>query len=111
MKDRAQLLIDVLLDKTAREDERDDAAMDLGQYNDIRALEALTKIASDPSEDDVIVDSCAESIGEICVGLNLFNEDTFRKMVPFAQKIAFDFIMAYKPELISQALKDQFISS
>ena len=81
MKDQVQLLIDVLLDKTAREDERGDAAIDLRTHKDIRALNALIKIASDPDEDDVIVDNCAESIGEICVSMNIFDENSFRKMI------------------------------
>ena len=107
MEDRVQLLIDVLLDMTAREDERDDAAMDLGHYKDFRALEALAKIASDPHEENIIVDSCAESFAEICVGLNYFNEGFFRKMIPFAQSIVFEFIIAQKPELIKQPLRDE----
>jgi hypothetical protein len=109
MKDQVQLLIDILLDKTAREDERDDAAIDLRVHKDVRALDALTKIASDPNEDDVIIDSCAESIGEICVAMNLFNENSFRKMVPFAQKIVFGFIMAHSPKLINQPLKKELV--
>ena len=107
MKDQLQLLIDILLDKSAREDERGDAAIDLRKYKDSRALEALTKIASDPNEDDVIVDNCAESIGEICIGMNQFNENSFRKMIPFAQKIIFGFIMAHNPELIRQQLRNE----
>lgn len=108
MKDQAQLLIDVLLDKTAREDERDDAAMDLGEYKDLRALEALSKIASDPNEHDVLVDSSAESFAEISVGLNVFNENLFRKMVPFAQEITFGYIMAHNPKVINQELQNEF---
>ncbi len=105
MKDRTQLLIDILLDKSAREDERSDAAIDLREYKDLRALEALTKVASNPDEDDLIIDNCAESIGEISVGLNRFFESQFRKMIPFAQKIVFGFIMAHKPELINSSLQ------
>jgi hypothetical protein len=109
MKDNVQLLIDILLDKTAREDERDDAAIDLRIYKDVRALKALIEIASDPNEDDTIVNNCAESIGEICVAMHLFSEDSFNKMIPFAQKIVFNFIMAYKPELIHQPMRTKFI--
>jgi hypothetical protein len=105
MKDKVQLLIDILLDKTAREDERGDAAIDLRMYKDVRALEALAQVTSDPNEDIVIVDNCAESIGEICVGMDLFNENSFRKMIPFAQKIVFGFIMYHKPELINETLR------
>ena len=106
MKDRIDLLIKILKDPTAREDERGDAAIDLGVYNDERALEALIIIASDPSEDVVIVDNCAESIGEICLGISQFNENVFKKLVPVAQKIVFVFIMARNPELIHQPLRN-----
>ena len=106
MKDQAQLLIDVLLDKSAREDERDDAAIDLRRFKELRVLDALIKIASDPNEGDVIVDNCAESIGEICIGMNRFDYNAFRKLVPFAQKIVFGFIVSHNPELINQSLKN-----
>ena len=109
MKDHVQLLIDILLDRMAREDERGDAAIDLRAHKDIRALEALTKIASDPNEDDTIVDNCAESIGEICVAMNCFNENSFRNMIPFAQKRVFDFIMAHSPKLINQPLRNELV--
>ena len=65
MPDRIDLLIETLFDKSAREDERDDAAMDLGSYNDDRALNALTQIGSNPKDDYMILDSCGESIAEI----------------------------------------------
>ncbi len=107
MSDRVELLIDILLDKEAREDERQDAAMDLSEYIDQRALDALMKIATDPREDIVIVDDCAESIGEICVGLKYFDQESFRKLVPFAQKIVFGYIMYHNSELINQPLRDQ----
>ena len=106
MKDRAKQLIEVLVDKTARDDERDDAAMDLGGYKDLRVLEALVKIASDPNENEMIVDSCAESIGDICVALKYFDEELFKKIVPFAQIIVFKIIMARNPELIKGFIKN-----
>ena len=109
MKDQIQLLIDVLLDKTAREDERGDAAIDLRTHKDIRALDALIKIASDPDEDDVIVDNCAESIGHLYVAMNFFNEDAFMNMLPFSQRIVFFFIMTHSPKLINQPLRTELI--
>ncbi|MEY3201013.1 MAG: hypothetical protein RIR70_563 [Pseudomonadota bacterium] len=63
--DRVALLIDVLLDQNAREDERDDAAMDLAEFDDDRALNALVEVASSLSESSLIVASCGESIGQI----------------------------------------------
>ena len=106
MQDQTQLLIDVLLDRSAREDERGDAAIDLRKFKELRVLDALIKIASDPNEDDVIVDNCAESIGEICIGMNRFDYNSFKKLVPFAQKIVFSFIVSHNPELINQSLRN-----
>jgi hypothetical protein len=110
VKDQVQLLVEILLDKTAREDERDDAAIDLRAYKDKRALEALIMIASDPNEDDVMVDTCAESIGEILIGMEYFDEISFKKMVPFAQKIVFGFIVSHKPEIIPKYLRDELFN-
>src|SRR5271166_3952053 len=107
MKDKMELLIEILLDKTARDDERHDAALDLRKYKHKNALDALIQIASDPNEDIVIVDSSAESIGEICVGMGYFDEQSFKRLVPFAQEIVFGYIEATKPELISEPLKTE----
>ena len=107
MEDQIKSLINILLDSTARWDERDDAAIDLRMHHNSRALEALTKIASDPDEDDIIIDHCAESIGELCSKMNYFNEGSFKKMTPTAQKITFGFIMAHNPRIIPEKLKSE----
>ncbi len=106
MNDRVQLLIDVLLDKTARVDERDDAAIDLQKYKDLRALHALMKIASDPNEDRMIIDSCIESISGLCATMNYFDEESFEKLILYAQKDVFEYIMARNPTLIKPPLRD-----
>ena len=82
--------------------------MDLGDYNELKALEALQKAASSASEERTILQSCAESIAEICVGLRVFDAEAFKKLVPFAQKIVFEMIMARKPELIDQQFQKEF---
>ncbi len=110
MKDRVQLLIDILLDKTAREDEREDAAMDLSKYADKRVLNALLQIASDTKEDNsFLTGDCAESFGEICVRMHWFDPMEFKKLIPFAQKIVFHQIMASKPELINPMLREELL--
>jgi hypothetical protein len=105
MKDSVQLLIDILFDRSAKEDEREDTAIDLGQYNNTRALEALIKVASDPDEDTVITEHCAESIGQIFVAMNKFNELSFAKLVPFAQRIVFNYVIFHNSEIINEKLK------
>ncbi|HEY9288357.1 MAG TPA: hypothetical protein VIT43_10080 [Candidatus Dormibacteraeota bacterium] len=62
---RLDQLVEVLFDKTARLDERDDAAVHLGRVDDPRALQALVDRASDPREDDAVVGSAGESIAAI----------------------------------------------
>lgn len=105
MNDQIDLLIDILLDKQTREDERGDAAIYLRKFKDPRALHALIKVASDPLEDNIIVANCAESIGEILVAINDFNEKEFRGMLPFAQQIVFSFVQAHNPALIKDSIK------
>lgn len=109
MKNRMELLIKILLDKTAREDERDDAALDLRNFNDLKALQALSIVASDPNEAVSIVDNCAESFAQICVNLKFFDKEQFLKLIPFAQKIVFDFVMYYSPEIIDKDIKSEFL--
>jgi hypothetical protein len=64
-----------LFDQTAREDERHDAVMDIGKYDDARALNALLRVAFNSPENDFLLDACGESIAEILVGRNEFNGD------------------------------------
>lgn len=60
-----QRLIDVLVDKSARWDERDDAAMDLADVDEPEALEALLQVGRDEKEDDTLLEAVGEAIAEI----------------------------------------------
>ncbi len=73
MLDKVDLLISLSFDHTAREDERHDATMDIGNYTDVHALNALIKIASNPNENQFILDACGESIAQIWVKHNQFD--------------------------------------
>ncbi len=64
-KPDVSLLVKILLDKSVDLAERDDAAMDLGTYNDDVALDALIKVATDHTEHEMILSSCGESIADI----------------------------------------------
>jgi hypothetical protein len=102
MKDQIELLIEILLDTNARIDERDDAAMDLGQYNDDRALNALLSIVLNPNEEKSIMDVCGESIAEIWVKRDYFDVNLYNKMVPLAQFELYSYIKGIKPEWIKK---------
>ena len=62
-----QGLIHELLIKNGDVAGRDDAAMDLGAYNEPEVEQALIQVASDPETEPVVVRSCAESLVEIWI--------------------------------------------
>jgi hypothetical protein len=98
MSDRVADLIQILLDNTAREDERHDAAMDISEFDDDRALFALLKIGSNPKEDNIILDACGESIAEILVRRGFYNKELIDKLAPIAQATANAYIKAQRPK-------------
>lgn len=102
MKDEAHLLVEILLDKNECLDARDDAAMDLGEYKDLEVLTTLVGVSSNPYENEMILDSCAESISEILVSLNLFNKDVIERVIPFAGKRIVRDVRARNPKLIDE---------
>ncbi len=107
MKEQYELLIEILFDQTAREDERGDAAIDLRYYKNITVMRALAKCASNPKEDDVIMENSAESLGEICAALNIFDENLFKTLIPYAKKRVYHMILAGNPDLIPSDLRER----
>lgn len=98
MTDRIDLLTEILNDVTAREDERDDAAMDLGDYDDGRALSALLEFISNPKNDEMILDSCYDSIAQILTRRTAFDLNLYQKLDPPTQKSIKTYIKNVKPE-------------
>lgn len=60
-------LISILLDPSARADERDDAAMDLSGYDSEAVENALARVACDQAVPEIVRASCGESLAEIWV--------------------------------------------
>ncbi len=81
----SQKIIAILLDKRARWDERDDAAMYLAEFDDLESYNALVAVASDLSEDEVILSSCGESIAIRWKKNNGFDQKIFNRMAPNAK--------------------------
>ena len=77
-------LISVLLDFTAELSERDDAAMDLGEFDDERALSALYMIANNHAEDETLAASCGESIAQIWLRRGACDEQILETLHPSA---------------------------
>ncbi|MER8034936.1 hypothetical protein [Streptomyces hydrogenans] len=87
-------LISVLLDRTARIGERDDAAMDLEAYAGEHVVQALVEVASSPVEDDLVLASAAESLGQILARDGGFPEDLLESLQPAARRIVEEVLRA-----------------
>jgi len=79
--------IDFLLDKENDLGGRDDAAMDLYKFDEPEVVIALVKVATDSSEEDIIIDSAGESLREIWNRNGISPpENIINKMNPEAKK-------------------------
>lgn len=106
MTSNIDLLIELLFNNEAREDEKEDAAMYLGKYKEEKVLKALLKVVSNPNENFSIIDSAAESIGKIWVELGKFNKAQFESFPPLAQRVIFYYVMEHKESIIDDQLKE-----
>ncbi len=91
-------LISVLLDITAEFGDRDDAAMDLSDYDEPEAEEALSKVALDESTDTHLAERCSESLAEIWCRKERVNMDVLGKLRGNALHMAISLIQVKKPE-------------
>ena len=80
-----EYLIRILQDKSIDLGVRDDAAMDLGAYDEPQVSEVLIQIATDLEEDDMILDSCGESIREIWGRRGYYNPTELDRFAPAAK--------------------------
>jgi HEAT repeat protein len=99
-KDRVDLLIVLLKDRGAPIESRDDAAIDLGTFDDPRALAALLEVGADPREDEMIVGSCGESIGEMVVRTGVFDPRWTARLAPAASHELRSRLQGERPELL-----------
>lgn len=99
---KIDLLVAILLDVNGRVDERDDAAMYLGEYDDDKALNALLTVVLDPNAESFIKDVCGESIARIWVSRNYFDLDLYKKMDPVARRELHDYVVGTKPERVKK---------
>lgn len=92
MEQSIDTLFDILFDTTARIDERDDAAIYLGQCHSTEVLNKLANFGNCANENMIILASVGESIGEIRVALNSFDFALISKLAPIAKKEALGII-------------------
>ena len=94
-------LIGVLVDPSASEAERDDAATDLAKYDEPKAEEALIQVASKSEISEMLADTCGESLGTIWARQGRFNRQMLDKLHPVARKMALRVIETQRPDLIT----------
>ncbi|MEY8745139.1 hypothetical protein AB9M62_38350 [Bacillales bacterium AN1005] len=82
-------LIEILLDEKASDAERDDAAMDLSEYNDKTVIKSLVITANDDLTDEMIKASCGESLAMILVQSDQFEKESYKQLKGVA-KIEFE---------------------
>ena len=98
--ERHQPLLQILQDQAARIDERDDAAMELGQFDHIDVETVLIAVASDENESGLVASSAGESLGEIWARRRRIPVDVLTKLRPDARREAINTLTAIAPVLL-----------
>jgi hypothetical protein len=93
-------LISVLLNTDARLDERDDAAMDLAEFDGAEVLGALVAVASTAGEDPLLLDTCGASIGEIWARQGVVDAAVVARVRAEARAILLANLQALAPGLL-----------
>lgn len=93
-------LASVLLDSKAELSERDDAAMDLGEFDDKVALSALYQVASNLSENEILAASCGESIAMIWLRKGACDEQILETLHPSARDEIFSLVSAKNKNIL-----------
>jgi len=90
-------LIEILEDLQANVSEKDDAAMDLGSSNHPLAVKALAAKGQDAAEDEIVLNSCGESLAEIWIRNNHFDQNLYDHLQPNAKQGARSVIENLRP--------------
>lgn len=93
----------LLRNQTARVDERDDAAMDLGESSEPEALNALMAVATSVEESEVLQASAGESVAMIWLRSGLFRRELLDRLTPVARSEAEALIRRERPLWLAEA--------
>lgn len=96
--------IKVLLDRKADFGDRDDAAMDLCDFNEPEAEAALAKIATAQDTDDDLADSCTESLAVIWCRKRTVDVITLNSLQDHHRELAIEIIKRRNPDLLKKIL-------
>jgi hypothetical protein len=97
-----QGLIEVLLDVTAAEADRDDAAMDLAAFDEPEVEEALIRVGTDSSTPNSVAASCGESLAEIWIRKKTLNLEALKRLQGEACNEAIGLIRVREPSWASK---------
>ena len=78
-------LISVLLDRSAPAGDRDDAAMDLYEYDEPEVEEALLSVVLDHADEEIVIESAGESLYQIWQRKGKHDASLVTSMHPSAQ--------------------------
>ena len=99
-------LIQILRDRSARIDERDDAAIDLGRSDDDGALAALLEMGAQSDDDDIVLGSIGESIAHIAIRTGKFESSWLARLSPLAVDELVGSLRALRPQLLGEGTSD-----
>lgn len=99
--DAITVLLEVLTDKSASLTDRDDAAINLGQYDEDRVLTTLLEVASDPAEEELVLSSAGESIAQIWLRCRRVDVDKLTGLQPIAKHEAIALLEKEMPSSIA----------
>jgi hypothetical protein len=89
-------LIQCLLDRNESLAARDDAALDLADYEGREVETALVQVACDVTENEMLQDSAAEALKEIWSRKDVFHMDIFNRFTPMAKHIMKSYLIQYQ---------------
>jgi hypothetical protein len=90
---KIQKLKEILYDENAREDERDDAAIYLGNYVEEESIKVLIEFASREYENDTLLASCGISLAEIINQIKDYDLSFVKELSEMAKS---EFLSNYK---------------
>jgi hypothetical protein len=99
--EQVHALATILMDPTATLTEKDDAAIDLGEFDEPDALTALMAATQSDHLDSTILASIGESMAQIWVRLDNFDLNLFNQLPKEAQREAYSLIEANRPQWLN----------
>lgn len=91
-------LIALLEDRSLSTEDRQEITDYLINYYEPKVVEALVRVAVDPSTEDDLADSCGEALGTMMVKNNDLKIETLRRLNGIALDLATGTILNWKPE-------------